>query len=100
MKVAKALDLVAADELHAHVDCYGGAPGASGYEATITVSAGAEQRTHTQPISCDSWNTVSVDLAGWAARANVTGIEVGFRAIGSTFAWSPRFQVDDVGVTQ
>jgi Bacterial alpha-L-rhamnosidase C-terminal domain len=99
VKVAKALDLSAASELHAHLDCYGGVPGASGYEATITVSAGSDARTKTQPISCDSWNTLSVDLTGWAGRSAVTGIEVGFRALGTTFVWSPRFQIDDVGAT-
>ena len=69
VRVDKALDLSDASELHAHLDCYGGAPGATGYEATITASAGDDRRSATQPISCDSWNTLSVDLAGWAGRA-------------------------------
>jgi hypothetical protein len=99
VRVDKTLDLADASELHAHLDCYGGAPGATGYEATITVSAGDDKRTANQPISCDSWNTLSVNLAGWAGRASVSRIEVGFRALGTTAVWSPRFQVDDVGVT-
>lgn len=97
---ATPLNLGGASELHASLDCYGGAPGASGYEAVITAASGADVKTRTVPISCDSWNTLSLDLAGWSGRGSVDRIEVGFRALGSDTPWQPRFQVDDVGVTE
>ena len=43
---------------------------------------------------------LSLDLSDWSGRSRVTAIEVGFRAVGSDAAWGPRFQVDDVGVTE
>ncbi|MBB4661907.1 alpha-L-rhamnosidase C-terminal domain-containing protein [Conexibacter arvalis] len=94
------LDLTAASELHAMVNGYGGAPGASGYEAVVTVTgAGGETRTTTADVQADAWNRVAVDLTGWAGRSAVSRIEVGFRAKGSTTGWSMSFQVDAVGVT-
>ncbi|MDW5594818.1 alpha-L-rhamnosidase C-terminal domain-containing protein [Conexibacter stalactiti] len=97
---ARVLDLSAASELHVMLDAYGGAPGASGYEAVLTVTgAGGETRTVTTAVSADAWNRVSLDLAGWAGRTAVSRVEVGFRATGSDTLWQPRFQLDDVGIT-
>jgi hypothetical protein len=100
VSLASPLDLSGASELHAMVDGYGGAPGASAYEAVLTVTgAGGETRTVTADVQADSWNRVSLDLAGWAGRSSVSKIEVGFRAKGSTINWGMRFQVDAVGTT-
>jgi hypothetical protein len=97
---AAPLDLTADTEIHAMVDGYGGAPGATGYEATLTLTgAGGETRSTTVAIQSDAWNRVSLDLTGWAARSAVSRITVSFRATGSSTVWQPRFQVDDVGVT-
>ncbi len=95
----RALDLSDATSLQLSLDSYGGAPGASGYAATVTVTgAGGETRSATSDVSADSWNRLTVDLAGWAGRSAVTRIEVSFRAVGSDTAWQPRFQLDDVAV--
>lgn len=97
---ARALDLSDATALQLSLDSYGGAPGASGYEATVTVTgAGGETRSATQSVSADSWNRLSLDLAGWAGRSAVSRIAVSFRAVGSDTVWVPRFQLDDVAVT-
>ena len=94
------LDLGDATALQLSIDGYGGAPGATGYEATVTVTgAGGETRSATHDISADSWNRLSLDLAGWAGRSAVSRIEVSFRAVGSDVQWLPRFQLDDVAVT-
>ncbi len=90
------------DELYAWVDGYGGVPGATGYEATLTVRSGSETITAvSEDFRPDEWNRLSIDLSGWAHRANVTGIDVSYRALGAdghTWIWGPRMQVDDIGV--
>jgi hypothetical protein len=97
---ARALDLSDASELSVMVDAYGGAPGATGYEAVLTVTgAGGESRSVTTAVNADAWNRVALDLAGWAGRSAISRIEVGFRATGSDTLWQPRFQLDAVGVT-
>lgn len=97
---ATPLDLSKAREFHAAIDGYGGAPGATGYEAVVTLRSGTDATTFTQAISPDAWNRVSGDISAWAGRAKVTQIEIGFRAKGTDGLWQPRFQVDDVGVTE
>ncbi len=94
---ATPLDLSGAKTVVAWVNSYGGAPGATGYEATLTVVSGSERRTTTlSTFTPDRWNELRVDVGDWAARNRVTRIEVGFRAIGSDTPWTARFQVDDV----
>ncbi|WP_157728499.1 DUF5722 domain-containing protein [Actinopolymorpha singaporensis] len=91
------LDLSGAKSVVAWVDSYGGAPGATGYEATLTVVSGSERRSTTvSTFTPDRWNELRVDVGDWAQRNKVTRLEVGFRAIGSDTPWSARFQVDDV----
>jgi hypothetical protein len=96
---ASPVDLSQARTLFAYVDGYGGAPGASGYQATVTLASGSQTLTKTVPVSSDAWNQVSVDVSSWAYRGQVTGISVSFAAAGSTTPWSMHFQVDDVGWT-
>jgi hypothetical protein len=94
---ATPLDLSAARTVVAWVDSYGGAPGATGYEATLTLVSGSERRTTTlATFTPDRWNELRVDVGDWAARNRVTRIEVGFRAVGSDTPWSAKFQADDV----
>ncbi|GAA2755241.1 hypothetical protein [Actinopolymorpha rutila] len=91
------LDLSGAKSVVAWVDSYGGAPGATGYEATLTLVSGTERRSTTvSTFTPDRWNGLQVDVGDWAPRNKVTRIEVSFRAIGSDTPWSARFQVDDV----
>jgi hypothetical protein len=96
---ATPLDLSAAKTFFAYVDGYGGAPGATGYQATVTLTSGSQTLTKTVPVSNDTWNPVDVDVSSWAYRDHVTGISVSYAATGSTTPWSMHFQVDGVGWT-
>lgn len=97
---AAPLDLSKAKALTLAVDGYGGAPGASGYEAVVTLTgAGGETLETTKTISTDSWNPLSIDISAWAPRSSVSKIEVAFHGVGSDTAWLPRFQLDAVGTT-
>ena len=95
---AQPLDLSGARSVFAFVDSYGGAPGASGYEARITLRASdGTSRSATARIAADAWNRVTVGVGDWSSRRAVTEFEVGFRAIGSDTPWAPHFQVDFAG---
>jgi hypothetical protein len=92
------IDLSRATTFTAAIDCYGGAPGASGYEAVVTLTgAGGQTLTKNVSMSNDAWNNLAVDVSGWAPRSGISRIEIGFHALGSTTQWTPRFQIDDVG---
>ncbi|MEQ7126605.1 DUF5722 domain-containing protein [Actinopolymorpha sp. B11F2] len=94
---ATPLDLSAATGVVAWVDAYGGAPGATGYEATLTLVSGEERLTSTlDSFKPDQWNALTVDVADWTHRGRITAIEIGFRALGTDAPWGARFQVDDV----
>ena len=95
------LVLNGASELYAWVNAYGGAPGATGYEAKMVVFSGSHSISVTKSdFATDAWNRLSIDLSGWAYRSNVTGIDISYRALGTTSAWTggPHLQVDDVGI--
>ncbi|HEX8008743.1 MAG TPA: hypothetical protein VF482_20215 [Trebonia sp.] len=96
---ATPLDLSNADSFFASIDCYGGAPGATGYTATITLTSGTRTLTQTVPIQHDSWNEVSVDMSSWPYRDDITGVAIGFQATGSSTPWTADFQLDDIGYT-
>jgi uncharacterized ParB-like nuclease family protein len=93
------IDLSAADTFFAYLDCYGGAPGATSYQATVTLTSGTQTLTETVPVQHDSWNDVSVDVSSWPYRDDITGVEIGFQAVGSATVWAPHFQLDDIGYT-
>jgi hypothetical protein len=95
---AQPLDLNQATSFLAAIDCYGGAPGATGYEAVVTLTgAGGQTMTKNLAISNDTWNHLAIDVSGWAPRSAISRIEIGFHALGSDTTWTPRFQVDSVG---
>lgn len=94
---ATPLDLSAAQSFTAWIDAYGGAPGATGYAADVTLWSGSASRTATLPMKTDQWNQLKLDLGDWAGRSSITKIEIGFRALGSSADWAPHFQLDDVG---
>lgn len=96
---AQPLDLSSATRLSVWIDGYGGAPGATGYQAQVVLHSGASSLPVTVPISNDSWNQVVVNLSGWAGRGSITSIDASFSAVGSTVAWSGRFQLDDIAWT-
>jgi hypothetical protein len=91
------LDLSAAKTFFAYVDGYGGAPGATGYQATLTLTSGSQTLTTTVPVSANAWTPVDLDVSSWAGRSDITGISVSYAAVGSTTPWSMHFQLDDVG---
>lgn len=97
---ATPLDLSAAKDLVLHLDSYGGAPGATGYQAVVTLTGtDGQQLTKAFPCSPDAWNTLTLDVSSWASRSKVARVEAGFRALGTTMPWQPRFQLDDVSWT-
>jgi hypothetical protein len=63
----------------------------------MTLRSGDQTLSRTFPINCDRWNLLTIDVTGWPERRAVTGIEVGFRALGADQIWLPHFQIDDVG---
>ncbi|MFG1912125.1 DUF5722 domain-containing protein [Kribbella sp. NPDC048928] len=94
------LDLSPARSVYVWMDSYGGAPGATGYVATFTLTA-ADGTTMTEKDTAftpDTWNKLSIDVSGWASRTAVTSIQVTFAATGTDYPnWTTRFQVDDLG---
>ncbi len=94
------LDLSKATTVFVWMDSYGGAPGATGYVATFTLTAadGTTKTTTDTGFSPDSWNKLSIDVSQWASRASVTSVHVSFAAVGTDYPnWSTKFQVDDLG---
>ncbi|TXK18481.1 hypothetical protein [Homoserinibacter sp. GY 40078] len=83
--------------LRVDLDHWGGAPGATDYEARVIVhAADATTRSTTVLSPGGSWQTIELDLSGWTSRSEVTSIEIGFRAVGSTTPWVSKFFVDDI----
>jgi len=98
VKPTQPLDLSKATTFSGYIDSYGGAPGGTGYEAVVTLTgAGGQTLTKNLPMSNDTWNQLKVDVGNWAPRNAVSRIEIGFHALGTTTAWTPHFQIDDVG---
>jgi Bacterial alpha-L-rhamnosidase 6 hairpin glycosidase domain/Bacterial alpha-L-rhamnosidase C-terminal domain len=94
---AGALNLSAAKTFSLQEDSYGGAPGATSYQTTVTLTAGDGQTlSTTQTTKNDTWNEVDLDVSSWPDRTAVTGIAVSFRAVGSTYLWGCQYQIDDV----
>jgi hypothetical protein len=93
------LNLTGAKTFYAYVNGYGGAPGATGYQATVTLTSGSQTLTTTVPVAANAWTPVDVDVSSWAYRDDITGISVSYAAVGSTTPWSMQFQIDDVGWT-
>jgi hypothetical protein len=92
------LDLSSAQSFMVWIDAYGGAPGATGYEADVTLWSGtASRRAALTTMKTDQWNELSVNVGDWAQRNSITRIEVGFHALGTDATWAPHFQIDDVG---
>lgn len=94
------LDLSTAKSVYVWMDSYGGAPGATGYLATFTLTAadGTTRTVTDTEFTPDRWNKLSIDVSGWASRSAVTSIQVTFAATGTDYPnWTTRFQVDDLG---
>lgn len=93
--------LTGASQIYAWVNAYGGAPGATGYEAKMVVFSGTHSISVTKTdFTPDSWNKLAIDLSSWAYRSNVTGIDISYRALGTSATWAggPHLQLDDVGI--
>ncbi|WP_283134620.1 DUF5722 domain-containing protein [Rhizohabitans arisaemae] len=101
VRPAGPLRLGGVSEVYAWVNAYGGIPDATGYEAKLTLRSGSESISTVLPTFVpDKWNRLAIDVSAWPHRNNVTGIDVTYRALGTTFNWvgGPHLQVDDVGV--
>jgi hypothetical protein len=93
------IDLTKAVNVALSMDSYGGAPGATGYLTTVTLT-GADGTEVMKEFSTksDTWNQLAINVGSWAGRSAVAGITVTFAAVGSTYpTWDPRFQIDDLG---
>ncbi|MCQ6557501.1 hypothetical protein [Paenibacillus mendelii] len=75
---------------------WGGAPGAAGYETFIRLTSSTNQTLERTVSYTGGWQTVDLDMRSWPYRNQVTRIDIGFRATGSTTAWAGRFHVDNV----
>ncbi|TKA06309.1 alpha-L-rhamnosidase-related protein [Actinacidiphila oryziradicis] len=95
---AQPIDMSRASALTLDFDCWGGVPGATGYQAVVTLTGSdGSTLTKTYPVSSDIWTTLSLDLSGWSGASAVSRIEVGFRAVGTTYSpWGGDFQLDNV----
>jgi serine/threonine protein kinase len=96
---AAPLDLSAAQSFFVAVDGYGGAPGATGYTMTITLSSGNEALIQTTSVQPNTWTKLVLPISTWTYRSQITSISVSFAGVGSTTGWAPQFQIDDVGYT-
>ena len=94
------LDLSDAATVHLWGDSYGGAPGATGYVMTFTLT-GQDGTTATMSetdFAPDSWNQLVIDVSDWSGRSAVVSMSVSFAAVDSTYpTWNPSFQIDGVG---
>lgn len=95
---ATPLNLSAASTLSLDFNCWGGVPGATGYQAIVTLtSANGSVLTKTYQVSPNTWTPLSLSLTGWSGASSVSEIEVGFSALGTTFSpWGGDFQLDNV----
>jgi hypothetical protein len=94
--IATPVDLSAARTVYAYVDSYGAVPGATKYEATLTLRSGSDELTRTVEYAPNTWNRVEVDVGDWAGRSAVTAIEVAYQ-IHTTSTYHIYFHLDGVG---
>lgn len=94
------IDASSATAVYAWLDAYGGVPGATGYQATMTLRSGGKAISSTVLVNPDTWNKLSIDVSDWPFRNAITSIEVSYRALGTTYNWtgSNRMQLDDIGL--
>jgi hypothetical protein len=90
------LDLGKATSLVVYLDAYGGAPGRTGYEATVTLLSGRHTLMSSEPVLANTWNEVTAKLSGWPYADHVTELQVAFRATGTTELWVPEYQIGAV----
>ncbi|MEQ6897804.1 DUF5722 domain-containing protein [Microbacterium sp. KR10-403] len=94
------IDLGDAASVHLWGDSYGGAPGATGYVMTFTLTGedGTTRTVTDADFTPDSWNQLVVDVSDWSGRSAVVSMSVSFAAVGSTYpTWNPSFQIDGIG---
>jgi hypothetical protein len=91
------LDLADARIFFLHFDGYGNSYG-TGARARITLISSSGQLTSVFTINTNSWNRLSIGLSDWPGRRAITRISVSYVGTGGTStAWVPHFQLDDVG---
>lgn len=79
---------------------WGGAPGAQGYLATITVVAdNGEKLTRMSPlINPAGWQEIALQFGSWAHKDKVKSVEVGYIAFGGNEPWAGKFFIDGATV--
>lgn len=91
------LNLSGVSRLDVYLNSYGGAPGRTGYQATVTLSSGTHALVTTVPVGANTWNEIKVNPSSWPYNAHVTGMSVEFNALNSTLqAWGMDFQIGGV----
>ncbi|GBF77993.1 putative SGNH hydrolase [Paenibacillus sp. 598K] len=75
---------------------WGGAPGATGYEARIKLISATGQTLEQTYTTHGAWQQLSLDYRSWAYRDELKRIEISFRAVGGDEPWAGRFFVDQV----
>lgn len=69
----------------------------TGHTITVTLGSGAHDLVTTVPVPANAWTKVTVNLASWPYRDDITAIAVSYAGTGTTQGWNPAFQIDDVG---
>jgi hypothetical protein len=83
----KPIDMSGASTFDLDFDSYGDVPGASGYQAIVTLTGSdGSTLTKTFPVQSDTWSPLHLDLAGWSGSSSVSRIEVGFSAVDTDYA--------------
>jgi|GEM_PF-1280881 len=75
---------------------WGGAPGATGYEARIKLISASGQTLEQTYTTHGVWQLLTLDYRNWAYRDELKRIEVSFRAVGGDEPWAGRFFIDQV----
>ncbi|SDX38709.1 DUF5722 domain-containing protein [Paenibacillus sp. CF384] len=92
-----ALNVSATPYFHGAFNTYGINQSHTQFEVRITFTSGTQTLVSTQAISGDSWNELSVDLSDWAYRTSISKIEVAFRSVTYSSAWTGKHQLDNIG---
>ncbi|THF77980.1 hypothetical protein E6C55_14840 [Cohnella fermenti] len=91
------LNVAASPYFHGAFNTYGINSSHTQFQVRITFYSNSQTLVSTQSIAGDQWNELSVDLSDWSYRTSITKIEVAFRSVTYSSAWTARHQLDNVG---
>ncbi|MDI4647019.1 hypothetical protein [Cohnella hashimotonis] len=76
---------------------WSGAPGATGYEAQISLTAeNGQTLSQIFPTTGNGWQLLRLDIGSWPYRDQVRRIDIRFRAVGGNQPWAGKFFIDQV----